>query len=102
MATTRAPAARVFSPALLLILEVDMGRLCDLSEMARTGYRAQPGAVCPHYDSSPNGMAWLFGAWLAKVSRPAPRSVHLSRGYSLRSDGTVYVMQRQGAHWEAK
>lgn len=40
--------------------------------------------ACPHYTSSPAGMAWLVGAWLQKTGRPAPRDVRMSRGYTVR------------------
>jgi hypothetical protein len=40
--------------------------------------------VCPHYTSSPAGMAWLVGAWLQKTGRPPQRDVRMSRGYTVR------------------
>ena len=40
--------------------------------------------ACPHYTSSPAGMAWLVGAWLQKTGRLAPRDVRMSCGYTVR------------------
>lgn len=79
-----------------------MASIHDLTPAALAGFHAAPGTACPHYSSSPNGMAWLLGAWLAKGTRPEPASVRMSRGYSLRVDGAVYAMQGSGADWEAK
>ena len=41
----------------------------DLTPDALAGFAAQLGntpahEACPHYTSSPAGMAWLVGAWL--------------------------------------
>ena len=61
----------------------------DLTPEALEGYAAQLGdtpahEACPHYTSSPAGMAWLVGAWLQKTGRSAPRDVRMSRGYTVR------------------
>mgnify|MGYP001161541231 FL=1 len=61
----------------------------DLTPEALEGFAAQLDGKpahesCPHYTSSPAGMAWLVGAWLQKTGRPAPRDVRMSRGYTLR------------------
>ena len=46
----------------------------DLTPEALEGFAAQLGdkpahQACPHYTSSPAGMAWLVGAWLQKIGR---------------------------------
>ena len=61
----------------------------DLTPEALEGFAAQLGdtpahQACPHYTSSPDGMAWLVGAWLQWTGRPAPRDVRMSRGYTVR------------------
>ena len=61
----------------------------DLTPDALAGFAAQLGntpahEACPHYTSSPAGMAWLVGAWLQKTGRAAPRDVRMSRGYTVR------------------
>ena len=61
----------------------------DLSPEALEGFAAQLGETpahqaCPHYLSSPAGMAWLVGAWLQKTGRPAPCDVRMARGYTVR------------------
>ena len=61
----------------------------DLTPEALEGFSAQLDGkpareACPHYTSSPAGMAWLVGAWLQKSGRPAPRDVRMSRGYTVR------------------
>ena len=60
----------------------------DLTPEALEGFGAQLDGkpaleACPHYTSSPAGMAWLVGAWLQKTGRPAPRDVRMSRGYTV-------------------
>ena len=60
----------------------------DLTPEALAGFAAQLNGkpahqACPHYASSPAGMAWLVGAWLQKTGRPAPRDVCMSRGYTV-------------------
>ena len=62
----------------------------DLTPEALEGYAAQLDGrpahqACPHYTSSPAGMAWLVGASLQKTGRPAPRVVRMSRGYTVRA-----------------
>jgi hypothetical protein len=47
----------------------------DLTPEALEGFAAQLDGkpaheACPHYTSSPAGMAWLVGAWLQKTGRP--------------------------------
>jgi len=61
----------------------------DLTPETLVGFAAHLGGkpaheACPHYTSSPAGMAWLVGAWLQKTGRPAPRDVGMSRGYTVR------------------
>ena len=61
----------------------------DLTPDALAGFAAQLGntpahEACPHYTSSPAGMAWLVGAWLQKTGCAAPRDVRMSRGYTVR------------------
>ena len=61
----------------------------DLTPEALEGFAAQLGdtpahQACPHYTSSPAGMAWLVGAWLQKAGCAAPRDVRMSRGYTVR------------------
>ena len=61
----------------------------DLTPDALAGFAAQLGntpahEACPHYTSSPAGMAWLVGAWLQKTGRAAPRDVRMSHGYTVR------------------
>ena len=61
----------------------------DLTPDALAGFAAQLGntpahEACPHYTSSPAGMAWLVGPWLQKTGRAAPRDVRMSRGYTVR------------------
>ena len=61
----------------------------DLTPEALEGFAAQLDGkhayeACPHYTSSPAGMAWLVGAWLQKTGRPAPHDVRMSRGYTVR------------------
>jgi len=56
----------------------------DLTPEALEGFAAQLDGkpaheACPHYTSSPAGMAWLVGAWLQKTGRLAPRDVRMSR-----------------------
>ena len=60
----------------------------DLTTEALQGVAAQldgrpAHVVCPHYTSSPAGMAWLVGACLQETRRPAPRDVRMSRGYTV-------------------
>ena len=64
----------------------------DLTPEALEGFAAQlhgkpAHQACPHYTSSPAGMAWLVGAWLQKTRRPAPSDVRMSRGYTVRVGG---------------
>ncbi len=61
----------------------------DLTAEALAGFSVDlAGALayqhCPHYTSSPAGMAWLVGAWLRSTGRGAPRDVRMSRGYAVR------------------
>ena len=61
----------------------------DLTPEAQAGVAAQLDGrpaheACPHYTSSPAGMAWLVGAWLQKTGCAAPRDVRMSRGYTVR------------------
>ena len=66
----------------------------DLTPDALAGFAAQLGdtpahQACPHYTSSPAGMAWLVGAWLRSTGRGAPRDVRMSRGYTVRVSGML-------------
>ena len=61
----------------------------DLTPYALEGFAAQLGdkpahQACPHYTSSPAGMAWLVGAWLQKTGHPPPCDVRMWRGYTVR------------------
>ncbi|WP_432263373.1 hypothetical protein [Cupriavidus sp. TMH.W2] len=56
----------------------------DLTPFAKEGFAAERGSTCPHYTSSPAGMAWCVGAWLRDTGRSEPRDVRMSRGYSVR------------------
>ncbi|WP_425952941.1 hypothetical protein [Ralstonia pseudosolanacearum] len=56
----------------------------DLTPYAKEGFVAQPGSKCPHYTSSPAGMAWCVGAWMRDTGRTEPRDVRMSRGYKVR------------------
>ena len=52
--------------------------LQDLTQSALEGFAAErvdkpAHLACPHYTSSPAGMAWLVGAWLQKSGHPPPR-----------------------------
>lgn len=58
----------------------------DLTVQAAEGYEAAAGASCPHYASSPSGMAWHVGAWLKATGRSAPRGVRCSRGYRMHAN----------------
>lgn len=58
----------------------------NLTDEAMKGYHAPDGSACPHYDSSPSGMAWLVGQWLKTTGRPEPRDVRMSRGYTVRAN----------------
>lgn len=65
--------------------------MSDLTSYAAAGYAAElddmPAVqACPHYTSSPAGMAWLVGAWLKATGRSAPRAVRMSRGYRVRAN----------------
>ena len=61
----------------------------DLTPEALEGFAAQLDGnpaheACPHYTSSPAGMAWLVGAWLQQTGRPAPRAGRKARGSTVR------------------
>ena len=61
----------------------------NLTPEALAGFAAQLNGkpahqACPHYTSSPAGMAWLVGARLQKTGHPAPHHVRMSRGYTVR------------------
>lgn len=64
----------------------------DLTPAAQNGYEAAPGAACPHYTSSPNGLAWLVGKWLHETGRPAPRDVRPGRGYRIRANDMLLLV----------
>ena len=57
----------------------------DLTPETLVGFSAQLDGkhaheACPHYTSSPAGVAWLVGAWLPKTGR-LPRDVRASCGF---------------------
>lgn len=63
----------------------------DLTPGAREGFKsgkegAQAVEACPLFTSSPGGMAWLVGAWLAANGFSEPKAVRMSRGYTVRAD----------------
>lgn len=63
----------------------------DLTPAAAEGFAAglvgaEAVKACPHYSSSPSGMAWLVGGWLKATGRSAPRAVRMSRGYRLHAN----------------
>jgi hypothetical protein len=70
----------------------------DLTPYARAGFDARPASAeaaygaCPHYTSSPAGLAWLAGAWLHRTGRPAPQGVRMSRGYTMHVNGMLVSM----------
>jgi len=65
----------------------------DLTPAAKEGYEAQPEATCPHYTSSPNGLAWLVGRWLRVTGRSAPRDVRPGRGYRIRANDMLLLVE---------
>lgn len=72
--------------------------MSDLTQKAAEGYAAELGdtpatKACPHYTSSPLGMAWLVGAWLKATGRPAPRDVRMSRGYTVRANDMLICVR---------
>jgi hypothetical protein len=69
----------------------------DLTATAVQGFQAEEGAKCPHYDSSPNGMAWLVGQWLKKTGRAAPRDVRMSRGYTVHANDMLVSVKNPRA-----
>lgn len=69
----------------------------DLTDEAKQGYEAPPGAKCPFYESSPSGMAWLTGQWLQATGRSAPRDVRMSRGYTVRANDMLLSLQHPRA-----
>lgn len=64
----------------------------DLTLAAQAGYEAPPDASCPHYTSSPNGLAWFVGRWLQATGRPAPRDVRPGRGYRIRANDMLMLV----------
>lgn len=72
---------------------IDMAMI-DLTSQAREGFMsgkegAQAVEACPHFNSSPCGMAWLAGAWLAANGFGEPQAVRMSRGYTVRVSGML-------------
>ena len=63
--------------------------MSDLTTYAHEGFNAGKGTDCPHFASSPAGMAWLAGHWLATQGQPLPKKVTASRGYTVRADGRL-------------
>ena len=82
----------------------------DLTPEALAGFVAQLDGkpaheACPHYTSSPAGMAWLVGAWLQKTGRPAPRPWFVfSEGEPAMSDHAyrLLLMKRALARSDAE
>lgn len=64
----------------------------DLTPAAKAGYEASAEAACPHYSSSPNGLAWMVGRWLQQTGRPAPRDVRPGRGYRIRANDMLLAV----------
>lgn len=74
----------------------------DLTAQALEGFgaaleSADAHEACPYYTSSPNGMAWLVGAWMRKSGLPAPRKVRMSRGYTVRADDMLVSVANASA-----
>lgn len=72
--------------------------MSDLTAHASEGYAAElngaaAAKACPHYTSSPAGMAWLVGAWLKATGRSAPRDVRMSRGYTVRANDMLLCVK---------
>lgn len=74
-----------------------MSKVSDLTPAARQGYEASDGAVCPHFLSSPNGLAWTVGRWLRDTGRPAPRDVRAGRGYRMHANDMLLKCDGFGA-----
>ena len=74
-----------------------MAKTSDLTPAALEGYRAPPGAKCPYYDSSPNGMAWLVGQWLQATGRTEPRHVRCGRGYTVHANDMLMSVKNPKA-----
>jgi hypothetical protein len=56
---------------------------------ALAGYGSAPSDTCPHYASSPLGMAWHVGRWMQTTGRTQPHEVRMSRGYSVAINGLL-------------
>lgn len=74
----------------------------DLTSEAREGFISgkkgvQAVEACPHFTSSPSGMAWLAGAWLAGNGFNEPRAVWMSRGYTVRADDLLLSVDNPAA-----
>lgn len=64
----------------------------DLTPAAQEGFDAKPESACPHYTSSPNGLAWFVGRWLQATGRSAPRDVRPGRGYRIRANDMLLLV----------
>jgi|GEM_PF-1316389 len=74
----------------------------DLTPAAADGFAANLGdkaavTACPHYTSSPSGMAWLVGTWLKQMGYAAPYGVRMSRGYTLHANDMVLSVAQPAA-----
>ena len=72
-----------------------MSKATDLTSYALEGYYGEI-ADCPHIATSPAAIAWELGQWLAHTSRSAPRSVAMSRGYSIKANDMLMRWHGQG------
>lgn len=72
-----------------------------LDTAAQEGYRAEDGAACPYYASSPNGDAWLLGAYLRRSGRAEPSDVRKGRGSIVHvRDCSYRPVDDAGRAWE--
>ncbi len=64
----------------------------NLTPAAQEGFDAKPETACPYYSSSPNGLAWFVGRWLQSTGRSAPRDVRPGRGYRIRANDMLLLV----------
>lgn len=60
----------------------------EMTTAALEGYYATP---CAYLVSSPKQMAWDVGRYLNVAGYPAPLTVTMSRGYSLKVNGSLIL-----------
>jgi hypothetical protein len=77
-------------------------KMSDLTCYAAEGYNADISyddavKACPHYTTSPAGMAWLVGVWLKNTGRSAPRDVRMSRGYTIHANDMLLSVDNVNA-----